>query len=386
VSTNHASEAEVVHSLKAHLMRSGLRGARLRQVVVDADPSYVRSRYCRALEPLATIRINGSRPDLVCTVEHGSRDVVVGFEVKARQADWWQGIAQARKYRRGVHHAYLALPGATAEIKRDASEAAQESGVGILALEEGAWQELLLAADPRPLPWMVEATAAVLAGVPAARRLSLNHPLNYLVVPLLMVRHPHMSPIEALEASWPDLRTASARRMAVDGAATLALLDRDWNITAEGSTVADLLECLDFAPERRLDKRLRLAEAAPAVAAVARSVLLRQPAVQLLVEVLRLRRGKALPIGKLYESTRRENDTLAGALFLSDPSRDVAEEVAGTDFKPSTVFQFKQILWHAGILETKAHITAGRGAENFDPQEDLWSLEPRLYRRIRTEK
>jgi hypothetical protein len=367
-------------------MRSGLRGARLRQVVVDADPSYVRSRYCRALEPLATIRINGSRPDLVCTVEHGSRDVVVGFEVKARQADWWQGIAQARKYRRGVHHAYLALPGATAEIKRDASEAAQESGVGILALEEGAWQELLLAADPRPLPWMVEATAAVLAGVPAARRLSLNHPLNYLVVPLLMVRHPHMSPIEALEASWPDLRTASARRMAVDGAATLALLDRDWNITAEGSTVADLLECLDFAPERRLDKRLRLAEAAPAVAAVARSVLLRQPAVQLLVEVLRLRRGKALPIGKLYESTRRENDTLAGALFLSDPSRDVAEEVAGTDFKPSTVFQFKQILWHAGILETKAHITAGRGAENFDPQEDLWSLEPRLYRRIRTEK
>ncbi len=381
MSTSHVSEAEVVHSLKAHLMRFGLRGSRLRQVVVDADPSYVRSRYARALEPLATIRINGSRPDLVCTVEHGSRDVVVGFEVKARQADWWQGIAQARRYRSGVHHAYLALPGATAEIKRDASEAAQETGVGILALEQGRWQELLRAADPRPLPWIVEATASVLAGVPAARRLQLNHPLNYLVVPLLLLRHPHMSAMEALEAFWPDLKSAASRRMAVDGAATLGLLDRDWNITAEGSTVADLLECLGFTPERRLDKRQRLAEAAPAVAAVARSVLLRQPAVQLLVEVLRFRRGKALPIGKLYESARRENDTLAGALFLSDPSRGVAKQMIGTDFRPSTVFQFKQMLWHAGILESKAHSSAGRGAVNFDPQQDFWSLEPRLYRR-----
>jgi hypothetical protein len=385
VRTNHVSEAEVVHSLKTHLLRWGLRGARLRQVVVDADPSYMRSRYRRELEPLATIRIDGSRPDLVCTVEHGSRDVVVGFEVKARQADWWHGLAQARRYRSGVHHAYLALPGAAAEIQRNASEMSQESGVGVLALEQGAWQELLAAADPRPLPWMVEATASVLAGVPAARRLQLNHPLNYLVVPLLVSHHPRMSAMEALEAFWPDLRSASSRQMAVDGAASLGLLDRDGNITAEGSTVADLLECLGFAPERRLNKRQRLAEAAPAVAAVARSVLLRQPAVQLLIEVLRLRRGKGFPISKLYESARRENDSLAGALFLSDPSLGVSPQVAGTDFRPTTVYQFKQILWHAGILETKAHGSAGRGAENFDPQQDLWSLEPRLYRRIRTE-
>src|SRR5512133_3938625 len=115
----------------------------------------------------------------------------------------------------------------------------------------------------------------------------LNHPLNYLVVPYLRYRYPQSPLVALLEAHWPDLRTENTRAHAIVGARTLGLIDREGYVTPIGNTVADLLEAIGFEPRSRPNKRARLADVSPAIAAVARSVLLNLPSVRLVIETLR---------------------------------------------------------------------------------------------------
>jgi hypothetical protein len=324
----------VVRRLKSHLLDHGLGGVRIGEIVVDADPSYIHSPHARHLEPMATVWVGGARPDLLCSADFSSYSLVLGFEVKARASDWPQGLAQARRYRSGVHQAYLALPGSARDLEREAAGMAREGGVGLLVFERGAWHQVLPAADPHPLPWAVGATASALAGVPAARRLQLNHPLNYLVVPFLVASHPELAPGESLAAYWPDLSSEGTRRHALEGARSLGLLDRDGRLTMDGGTVADLMRAVGFDACNGPNKRRRLSEAAPSIGAIARSVLLRQPAVRLILEVLRSAPGGQLPVDELYRAAHHIDRTLAGALFLADPSTEAGGLLAGADFNP----------------------------------------------------
>jgi hypothetical protein len=350
------------------------------RVLVDADPSYFHSQFARYLEPMAALRIAGARPDLVCLAETRTVALVYGFEVKARLQDWPRGLAQARRYRSGVHRSYLALPGPARELEKQAGSMASDSGIGLLALDKEEWIQVLPPADPLPLPTLVAATVRVLVGVPAARRLQLNHPLNYLVVPYLASAHPSLSPAESLERWWPDLGSPGTRQHAIQGAMTLGLIDGNGMPTADGLAVADLMESVGFHPAEAVDKRKRLADVAPPLAAVARVALLRQPAVRLIIEALTQVRGQELAIGPLYSAARRIDDTLADALFLADPSRVPGGDLSAAAFNQSTVFKMKQVLWHAAILSTKAHTTAGGRAVDYRPAEDIWALDPRVYR------
>ncbi len=74
---------------------------------------------------------------------------------------------------------------------------------------------------------------------------------------------------------------------------------------------------------------------------------------------------------------------LAGALFLADPSGEPSAGLPGSAYNPSTVFKLKQNLWHAGLLSTKAHASAGKRATGYQPEEDVWALEPREATRAR---
>jgi hypothetical protein len=211
--------------------------------------------------------------------------------------------------------------------------------------------------------------------VPIARQLQLNHPLNYLVVPLLAATlAPGRSLPEELEARWPDLRSAGTRRHAVAGAMTLHLIDRDNSPTTEGLAVADLLLALGFNPATRPAKRARLADVAPGLAAVARFVLLRQPAVQLLMRSLVDAGGRA-SLPELAMTAWKRDRPLGGALFLADPSSEVRPDLGGESFNPTTVFKLKQNLWHAGLIAAGAHTSAGRRASTFRPDDDFWALE-----------
>ena len=371
------SEAKVVRDLKRHLLVGGLDGVVPGRILVDADPSYVNSQYARELEPMARVDVGGGRPDLLCSADRNEGALVTGFEVKAEAGDWLKGLSQARRYRAGVHHSYLALPGKHADIERNASAIAREVGVGILVFENNTCNRLLKPADPMPLPWTLGPTASALEGVPLARQLQLNHPLNYLVVPYLAatLRSGH-SLFEELESRWPDLGSAATRRHAIVGAATLHLIDMNSEPTAEGIAVADLLLGLGFTPEKRPSKRARLVDVEPAVAAVARFVFLQQPAVRLLMKSLAAL-GFAVSVSQLAVTAFTFDPPLAGALFLADPSSEVHPEMPGESYNPSTVFKLKQNLWHAGFLTRGRHSSAGGQAVDFRPQEDVWELEPR---------
>jgi hypothetical protein len=372
----NAPEAKVVRSLKTHLRRCGLHGVPASQILVDADPSYTRSAFARELEPMARVEVGGGRPDLLCSIERGDSALVTGFEVKASTMDWLKGIAQARRYRAGVHHAYLALPGVPSVVEKETGGFARETGVGVLVVNDAhEWHEVTPPADPMPLPWTLGSTAAVLAGAPIARQLQLNHPLNYLVVPYLAAkRRPDRSLLEELDASWPDLGSEGTRRHAIAGARSLRLIDTNDGATIEGQAVADLLLGIGFHPSNRPPKRRRLFEVSPAIAAVARFVLFQQSAVRLIHRVLS-ERGTRLPLPHLALEAIRLDPPLGGALFLQDPSIDVRLDLPGAAFNPSTVFKLKQNLWHAGLLATGAHSSAGSSADSFVPGDDTWALE-----------
>ncbi len=370
-------EANVVRALKRHLLAGGLAGVVPSRILVDADPSYMRSRFASELEPMARVDVGGGRPDLLCSAERADGPVITGFEVKAFSRDWLQGLAQARRYRAGVHHSFLALPGRPADLERDAGIMARESGVGILVLHDDAWQIVVKPADPTPLPWRLAPTIGALEGVPLVRQLQLNHPLNYLIVPYLAsTLRGGRSLLEELEARWTDLGSPGTRRHAIVGAASLRLIDADLHPTAEGSAVADLLMAVGFTPESRPAKRVRLSEASPAVAAIARFVFLHQPAIRLLLRSL-AEAGRPVSLPVLAMAAVRLDPPLGGALFLADPSTDVRPDMPGAAYNPTTVFKLKQNLWHAGLLANRAHSSAGGRAADFLPEQDIWSLEPR---------
>lgn len=374
-------EAEVVHSLKAHLLQHGLKRGRVSDIVVDSDGAYRASRFAKSLEPMASIRIDGCRPDIVCSIAYPSHTVMAAFEVKAKLTDWLKGVAQARVYRSGVHSSYLAVPSTRdasdrgmARVIRDAGEA----GVGLLVRSLIGWTEIVGPLNPQPLPWLLKASALALRGVSAARRLQLNHPLNYLIVPLFRSCDPKRRLDLLLESKWPDLKSAGTRRHAIDGAKALGLITREGSLTPEGATVADLLMSVGFNPDDRPPKRARLADAAPPLAAVARSVMLRQPMVQLIIESLTARKGHPLNVLDLFQEAKVRDEVLASALFLNNPERGSEMSLAAADFNPSTVFKFKQVLWHSGILISKADASAGSTAASYKPEKDLWTLDGRL--------
>jgi hypothetical protein len=380
VAKRDSPEARVVYSLKQHLVAEGLCGGQVSEVIVDADASYQASSYAKALEPMATVWIDGFRPDLVCSVRRGSYSLVAGFEVKADLADWPKGVTQASAYRNGVHHAFLAVPFATDAKTRSLDQQARDRGIGVLQLDGSEWRETVAPADPRPLPWSLQATSLALAGVPAARKLQLNHPLNYLVVPYLRMLDGDGPLLSLLERHWPDLQQVSSRSYAIEGARVLGLIDMDGGLTPQGATVADLLQGVGFDTASRPAKRLRLADASPPVGAVARSVLLGQPAVSLVVETLRRLPGGSAGIPELLAAAARRDEMLARALFLRDPEHDLNRPLDASDFRSASVFQFKQILWHAGILATKALAGAGQGAANYQPDCDEWQLDERILK------
>ncbi|RKI71219.1 hypothetical protein D7X55_09375 [Corallococcus sp. AB049A] len=367
-------EARVVHSLKQHLLEHGLRRSRVLHLLVDAHPSYVHSPVARDLEPMTRLMLEGTRPDILCSVAQPEGVLVTGIEVKASDKDWAHGLGQALSYRPSVHHAYLALPTLAADLRATTVNQARGNGIGLLARDAKHWVEVVAPADPTPLPRAVSQASSLLEGVPAARSLQLNHPLNYLAAAFLADRGaPSGSLLQSLAAHWKDLGSDSSRRHAATGANTLGLLDLDWKPTLEGRTVADLLAALQFDPDTRYDKRKRLLDVHAAFAAVARFVLIRQPAVRLIHRTL-TDHGGSLTLPELAVAAGHDDPALATALFLADPSGTLKPGLRGPDINPSTVFKLKQNLWHAGLLDTKAHGTAGKDSRAYRPTEDVWAL------------
>ncbi len=370
-------EADVVWSLKQHLQEEGLSGHAVSDIAVDSDGSYRASAYASRLEPMMSLCIGGFYPDLVCNYEGHNENGVAAFEVKASFGDWVKGITQARAYQEGVHRAYLALPfkknSRLAQLERDA----RKDGVGIWFLRDGGWHEGVAPSLPRPNLGMTHSISAALRGIVLPRRLKLNHPLNYLTAVYLRATAPDMPLQDAPAQQWGNLRTRGTRQHAISGAHYLGLLVGDDQLTRRGLVVADLMKCIGYRSDQAIDRRKRLCEASPGLATIVRTVLVEQETTKLVVGALESGGNARLNTVELLRVAQVINAPLAAGLLLLDPQDIEREDIAVGSFSPSFVYQFKQILWHAGILATKIHATAGKGAHVYRHAVDFWQLEER---------
>ena len=358
------SEAQTVLWLKRALGKHGLDGRKANHFLVDSDPSYRASPYRRHLEPMGTVRIDGSRPDLVCTVEHQGTSYLVGFEVKGSRAQG-PGIIQASRYRQAVHEAYLCVPenGPTPGWLVDS---ARRNGVGLLRASPDALTIVVPPEPPRPEPILSLATRRYLIGESSARSLQLNKPLHYLAALVACAFTP--GPMTTLTARWG--LQASAARHALSGAETLGLL-RDGEPTPRGRAYADLLRVLgfDFEATRPLT-RVRLADHAPGFAAVARVILLAHESVGLIVRALLLSPTTPLDADALARRAHALDEATARALFGPPPEAAEAWRI-----RPWARFQLKAALYDTGVLDTRLVRGAGGGQRSgYNPRSDLWML------------
>lgn len=80
---------------------------------------------------------------------------------------------------------------------------------------------------------------------------------------------------------------------------------------------------------------------------VVRLNLLQMPETRLIVRAPQ-ERDRPVPIPEAYAAVRSRDPRQAHELFLSEAADH--EGRASVTFRPSTCFQFKQMLWHSGLL------------------------------------
>lgn len=373
-------EADIVWALKEELTREPplLHPWEIEYIGVDSDGSYRNSRHASHLEPMISMPIRGFYPDLVCAYESPAESGIAAFEVKAAFDDWVKGITQARAYREGVHRSFLALPEGSGSRYSVLERDARDSGIGVWLLRKSGWEEIVPSSGPRPSLTEVKNIAAALRGVVLPRRLQLNHPLNYLAVVWTVTSQETERVIEAMEDHWPDLRSPGSRQHAINGARYLGLLNFADSLTRLGHSVADLLRAVDFQTSSQINKRARFADESPGLSAVMRMVLTQQESTRLIVDALERSSNAELNTEELLRKAQEINPPLASGLFLTNPRDLDLQRIPSAAFNPSFVFQFKQTLWHSGILANPIHKTAGKGAEIYEHEQDFWKLEDRF--------
>jgi hypothetical protein len=155
--SKNLAEAEVVYWLKRSLVKDGLQGRRVHELIVDADASYLGSRFRAQLEPTGSIWISGWRPDLICLTDENQAERVIAFEVKAN-TDHEKGVVQASRYRNGAHEAYLCIPATGLAVPDWMLELALLSGIGILRAAPHQIEVELAPKPVQPDPSIVMAT------------------------------------------------------------------------------------------------------------------------------------------------------------------------------------------------------------------------------------
>ncbi|MFC7020310.1 MULTISPECIES: hypothetical protein [Haloarcula] len=355
-----------------------------------------------ALAPFNHVRIGSGYPDLVAVGQLdtdlvavdrlGDDPPLVAVEAKGHtsggRVDVERGVIQAHDRLNEANVAYVAAP--TGAISRAARTLARELNVGVLGV--GADDSLQVLERPRVVGARTTDEASALRFQASAqgvtdRSFGLNHPKNYLAVPLAVA---HGGDARSLLAD----RVVGAVDAAVGGAVFLGLVDDDRSslrLTSLGNEVVRFARRRHDSVDAALDvfaqwsgSRARFIEAAPAWGELTRRVVFAYPATQLLVEELQQCHDDGFPAPSLVEFVEWlhvQHPTFTVELFVRGTDRvrervltaegDLRSDalVDGEVYHSPTVFQLKAMLYHAGIL-------TDRGAEptRLDPTTDVWAL------------
>jgi len=370
------TEAEVIASLKQHLMMKGWEDReKIKEILVDAHHSNMNSSYAKKLEPMSHIWINNQRPDVVCLFEQSNQPVIGAFEVKKSSDDWQKGLGQARHYKDGVHYSVLAFPGRKGKKADGLIRQADELGVGVWVYESKNWEIILPARKPQPQPWIMVNVLETVQGIHTANRIQLNSPINYLLVPFFRLLYSDLDVGKCL-IEMRELKEGVATH-AFKGAVGLGLVDSSGQLRPKGRSLAELMIALGFKDTTGLPlkgSQQRLKHFHEGLGTLAKIMFLDLPVVRLLTSVLE---GLTSPINTIELAglmVQKDHSLTHNTLFqISDQT--IRKDFVPEDFNPSFVFKLKQNLWHAGILRFKAHHSSGKKGSIYQPQDDFWQLE-----------
>lgn len=217
---------------------------------------------------------------------------------------------------------------------------------------------------------------------PDVRRFKLNHPKNYLAVPLAETA---AADTEFLIREYAVNLPRRARR----GAEETGLIESDGTLTALGEAAVvtatnthgsaretlEAFETLHGSPRRFIDEF-------PAWRGIAKRVAFQYDPTSQLVSFLR-QQGQL----RLYELTWllwKHDPALAETVFLHpgvtatyDVNEDTPPESAvlrdPSSYRSECTFQYKAFLYHCGILDSRGDYTS-----RLDPTNDTWALDAHI--------
>jgi hypothetical protein len=212
----------------------------------------------------------------------------------------------------------------------------------------------------------------------------LNHPKNYLGYPL--AHYANGATGELMKANKVVREVGDAKR----GAVVLGLIEERPNgvhLTALGREVVRFAIDRCGSAERALNafhdwyrKSRCFYDLAPEWGLLTRRIVFDYPATQLIVEELQRLHddGEAEPdlvqlVEYLLELFIRGTEDARNRVLGSDGDLRINALEDGNVYHSPTVFQFKAILFHAGILTER-----GAGPSNLDPTADRWALRNSL--------
>jgi hypothetical protein len=360
----------------------------------------------KQLAPFNHVQLGSGYPDLVgvrflepdfLTVERfGDQPPLVAVEAKgyvdSGAVNVEQGVVQAYDRLHEANAAYVAAP--VRAISRSVRTLARELNVGVLGVDASGTVEPLEAPRIVGNRTSDDATAirfqATAQGV-AEKSFGLNHPKNYLGVPLAMC---HPADTDEMLAECVVRAVDDARR----GATFLGLIAEhpdQTELTPLGEEVVRFalsrygsVDTALTAFENWQGSRKRFCDVAPEWGLLTRRVVWTYPATQLFVEELQTMHDDGVhepSLVDLVEWLHVQHPTFTIELFLrgTDDVRSrvldekgslhAAELKDGNVFHSPTVFQLKAMLYHGGILTER-----GSEPHRLDPTTDIWQLRDSL--------
>jgi hypothetical protein len=358
------------------------------------------------LAPFNHVRVGSGYPDLV-GVRHlddnflavdrlGDEPPLIAVEAKGQTrtggVDIERGILQAYDRLHEANVAYVAGP--LDAITRSERTLARELNIGVLGIDGDETSHVL--ERPRIVGNRTSDEATALrfqAGAQGVtdKSFGLNHPKNYLAVPLAVY---HERETRALV----DENVVRAVDDAIRGAVFLGLVVEsgpDLQLTTLGQEVGRFAlreyDSLDSALTQFKDwqrSRKRFVDIAPLWGQLTRRVVFEYPATELLVTELQQMHDDGFESPTLVDLVQwlhaqhptftvelfvRGDDGIRERVLTEDGELRASELVDGNIYHSPTVFQLKAMLYHAGILTE-------RGAEpsNLDPETDVWQLREPL--------
>ncbi|MFB6161347.1 MAG: hypothetical protein ABEJ61_09270 [Haloferacaceae archaeon] len=356
-----------------------------------------------ALAPFNHVRLGGGYPDLVgvrrlesdllATDATAPEPPLVAVEAKGHTDDGTvdvrRGVVQAHDRLSAANAAYLAAP-AWAVTAGDRA-LARELNVGVLGVDADGGVDVVEA--PRAVGNAASRAGSAVRFQASARGVAdqsfgLNHPKNYLAYPLAW--HADGPTDDRLVEHDVVAATDDARR----GAAFLGLVDERpdgvaltslgrevvrFALARYGSAAAALEE---FAAWHGRSKRF--VDLAPAWGRLARRVVAAYPATELLVGELQAMHDDRVDeptLPDLVEYLHAHAPSFAVELFVRGtaaargrvlgPDGDLRTGALrdGDVYHAPTVFQFKALLYHVGLLTER-----GSEPSRLDPTSDVWAL------------